>query len=170
MDTACSIAYDCNLLVLGVELGIPIGRVAEMAFELVQSRIIRKPPRVEDADCGDGKVKVLIRRFASRSVLDGQFPLRSFGIPDGAKYFGVEFDVLVDIVLSAKALPVVSNLGSLGELFGPLGLWRECGLVDVCWDVASYAGICSITVNISRLVGYAMIYICSLTMFLPGAS
>ena len=50
-------------------------------------------------------------------------------------------DVLVNVVLARNALPVISDLGTLGKLLRPLRVGRKCCLVDVGGDVTAYSRI-----------------------------
>jgi hypothetical protein len=53
-------------------------------------------------------------------MLDGDFPLSFFGNPFCFLYLLLLTQILVNVVLSRYALPVISNFCTLGKLFCPL--------------------------------------------------
>lgn len=74
-------------------------------------------------------------------MLDSDFPLSLIGQPLGLLYLLPGAKVLIYVVLSCHALPVLSNLCSLSELFRPLGIGCKAGLIGVRGDVTSNAWV-----------------------------
>jgi hypothetical protein len=66
-----------------------------------------------------------------------EVPLRVRIVPRGSVDTVAELDVLVNVVLPRRRLPVVAYLSAFCELLTPLGIWCESGLVDVCRNVTA---------------------------------
>lgn len=74
-------------------------------------------------------------------MLDSNIPLSLIGQPLGLLYLLPGAKVLIYVELSRHALPVLSDLRSLSELFRPLGIRRKAGLIGVSGDVTSNARV-----------------------------
>lgn len=75
-------------------------------------------------------------------MLNSDIPFPFLGLPFGLLHSLSSAKVLVHIVLPCNTLPVVSNLMTLGEFFCPLSIRRDAGLVYMCRNIASDAGVC----------------------------
>lgn len=74
-------------------------------------------------------------------VLNSNFPLALVGQPFCSLYLLLWPKVLVHIMFPRHTLPVVSDLCSLGEFFGPLCVGREARLVYMGRYITSHAGV-----------------------------
>ena len=79
--------------------------------------------------------------LVSIQILDGQFPFSLFVNPFHLQDFLLRFQMFINTILSSHALPVITNFVSLCKLLGPLGVGLKVGLIYVCRNIATDAGI-----------------------------
>lgn len=136
-----------------------------MTLKVVDAWNIWQSPLVEVADSRNKKIEMLFLFRPTLEVPCFQSPLRSFWLPIGPCDLGLQPDFRVYVVLSSHVLPVVAYLGALCVFFAPLGVRRECGLVDMGRDIASDSWV-NVLVPVAALV----IALLASTITLPCSS
>ena len=161
MYSRSTVSNSRNPLAVWIELWIPVGRVTDMSFVLVDAyasswlvkthhgsksalshtRIVGQLPLIEMPNRQYHKVVILHCPASIHNILIFESPLRLLWLPSRLQDFAVEPNLIVDPIFSCDALPVGKNFGTLCILLAPLSVRRETGLVDICRNIAAHTRV-----------------------------
>jgi hypothetical protein len=126
LDARSSVTDGGDAFAFGVEVGVPVRRMAEVALEFLDTRVGWKLPLVEVAVCRDDEVELKVVNCRCGEVGNIQTPFGIFRDPLCRVDFGLEPALRVDIEFSSERLPVVLDLIALSVFLRPVDFRRVC--------------------------------------------
>lgn len=145
LNTGGAIADQTDMFALELHTAIPVRRMQQSTFIVLEARDCRPSPVVENTACVDEYVTMIMQIVTSSQILDRHIPARQVFIPICASDLMRTLDVLVKAVLMSKVVEVFKDLARASINGRPVELWLEGPGVVVTGHITSATwilGVC----------------------------